>query len=58
VEERSAIYSEMQQLLKDDAGFIYLFQADAVFAMRSNIEFEPRPDELFYLYPLSVAEEG
>ncbi|MBX3070534.1 MAG: hypothetical protein KF883_08580 [Thermomicrobiales bacterium] len=58
VEERSAIYSEMQQLLKDDAGFIYLFQADAVFAMRSNIEFEPRPDELFYLYPLSVAGEG
>ena len=55
-EERTRIYSEVQQLLKEDAGFIYLFQADAVFAMRQNIRFQPRPDELFDLYPLEVVD--
>lgn len=53
-EEREAIYSDVQQLLREDAGFIYLFQADSVFAMQQNIEFVARPDELFDLYPLAV----
>jgi peptide/nickel transport system substrate-binding protein len=55
-EERSAIYTEVQELLREDAGFIYLLQADSVFAMQQDIIFQPRPDELFDLYPLAVAE--
>lgn len=54
VEERQAIYAEVQQKLREDAGFIYLFQADAVFAMQQDIAFEPRPDELFNLYPIAM----
>lgn len=53
-EERTEIYSRVQQLLREDAGFLYLFQADSVFAMQRTIDFQPRPDELFDLYPLSI----
>ena len=57
-EERKEIYDKVQQLLLEDAGFIYLFQADAVFAMQQNINFQPRPDELFDLYSLEVLPES
>jgi peptide/nickel transport system substrate-binding protein len=49
---RVPLYSKVQQLLKDDAGFIYLFQNDAVFAMNKRIAYEPRADETQWLYPL------
>ena len=49
---RVPIYSRVQQLLKDDAGFIFLFQNDAVFAMNRKISYEPRADETQWLYPL------
>lgn len=52
--EREEIYAEVQRLLKEDAGFIYLFQADSVFAMQDYVDFVPRPDELLDLYPLAV----
>ena len=33
---RVPIYAKVQQMLKDDAGFIFLFQNDAVFAMNKK----------------------
>ena len=50
---RVPIYSKVQQMLKDDAGFIFLFQNDAVFAMNKKVSYEPRPDETQWLYPLT-----
>jgi peptide/nickel transport system substrate-binding protein len=51
---RIPIYSKVQQLLKDDAGFIFLFQNDAVFAMNKRVSYEPRADETQWLYPLQA----
>jgi peptide/nickel transport system substrate-binding protein len=49
---RIPIYAQVQQLLKDDAGFIFLFQNDAVFAMNKKILYDPRADETQWLYPI------
>jgi peptide/nickel transport system substrate-binding protein len=51
---RVPIYSRVQQLLKDDAGFIFLFQNDAVFAMNRRIAYDPRSDETQWLYPMQA----
>ncbi|MGE3268100.1 MAG: ABC transporter substrate-binding protein [Chloroflexota bacterium] len=50
---RLPIYSEIQHKLKDDAGFIFLFQNDAVFAMNKKISYDPRADETQWLYPMT-----
>jgi peptide/nickel transport system substrate-binding protein len=50
---RIPIYSRVQQLLKDDAGFIFLFQNDAVFAMNNKVSYNPRADETQWLYPIT-----
>jgi peptide/nickel transport system substrate-binding protein len=53
-EDRKKIYGEVQRKLKDDAGFIFLFQADGVFAMSNRVDYEPRADETQWLYPISL----
>jgi peptide/nickel transport system substrate-binding protein len=52
--ERAQQYSEVQKLIKDEAPFIFLFQADAVFGMSNRIDYTPRPDETQWLYPLGL----
>jgi peptide/nickel transport system substrate-binding protein len=52
--KRAPQYSEVQKLIKDEAPFIFLFQADAVFGMSSRIDYTPRPDETQWLYPLRI----
>jgi peptide/nickel transport system substrate-binding protein len=49
---RVPIYAKVQQMMKDDAGFIFLYQNDAVFAMNKKIMYDPRADETQWLYPL------
>jgi peptide/nickel transport system substrate-binding protein len=51
-EERKKIYADVQRKLKDDAGFIFLFQNDAAFAMNKKVEYEPRADETQWLYTM------
>ncbi len=52
--ERAIQYSDVQKLMKDEAPFIFLFQADAVFGMTTRIDYTPRPDETQWLYPLGL----
>src|SRR5262245_24837104 len=52
--KRAQQYSDVQKLIKDEAPFIFLFQADAVFGMSTRIEYTPRPDETQWLYPLGL----
>jgi peptide/nickel transport system substrate-binding protein len=52
--KRAPLYSEVQKLIKDEAPFIFLFQADAVFGMSTRIDYSPRPDETQWLYPLGL----
>jgi peptide/nickel transport system substrate-binding protein len=51
---RVPIYSKAQQMLKDDAGFIFLYTNDAVFAMNKKVAYDPRADETQWLYPMKV----
>lgn len=51
---RAPIYSRVQQMLKDDAGFIFLFSNYAAFAMNKKVSYEPRADETQWLYPLQL----
>jgi len=50
-EQRKALYADVQKKMKEDAGFIFLLQNDAVFAMNKKVQYEPRPDETQWLYP-------
>jgi peptide/nickel transport system substrate-binding protein len=52
--KRGPMYSDVQKLLKEEAPFIFLFQADAVFGMSTRIDYTPRPDETQWLYPLGL----
>ena len=52
--KRAPLYSDVQKLIKDEAPFIFLFQADAVFGMSTRIDYTPRPDETQWLYPLGI----
>jgi peptide/nickel transport system substrate-binding protein len=51
---RAPMYSDVQKLMKDEAPFIFLFQADGVFGMSTRIDYAPRPDETQWLYPLGI----
>ncbi|MBI1847714.1 MAG: hypothetical protein HYR86_12170 [Candidatus Rokubacteria bacterium] len=52
--KRAPQYADVQRLIKDEAPFIFLFQADAVFGMSTRIDYTPRPDETQWLYPLGL----
>ena len=52
--KRAPLYGDVQKLIKDEAPFIFLFQADAVFGMTTRIDYMPRPDETQWLYPLAI----
>ncbi|MGH7392980.1 MAG: ABC transporter substrate-binding protein, partial [Candidatus Rokuibacteriota bacterium] len=52
--QRAPLYGDVQKLIKDEAPFIFLFQADAVFGMSNRIDYTPRPDETQWLYPLGL----
>jgi ABC-type transport system substrate-binding protein len=52
--KRAEQYSDVQKLLRAEAPFIFLFQADAVFGMSTRIDYTPRPDETQWLYPLGL----
>ena len=52
--KRAPLYGDVQKLIMDEAPFIFLFQADAVFGMSTRIDYTPRPDETQWLYPLAL----
>jgi len=52
--KRAPQYSEVQKLLKEEAPFIFLFQADSVFGMTTRVDYTPRADETQWLYPMTV----
>jgi peptide/nickel transport system substrate-binding protein len=52
--KRAPQYSDVQKLIKDEAPFIFLYQADAAFGMSARVDYTPRPDETQWLYPLGL----
>jgi peptide/nickel transport system substrate-binding protein len=51
---RAPQYSDVQKLLREEAPFIFLYQADAAFGMSTRVDYTPRPDETQWLYPLAL----
>jgi peptide/nickel transport system substrate-binding protein len=51
---RAPQYGDVQKLLKDEAPFIFLYQADAAFGMSARVDYAPRPDETQWLYPMKL----
>jgi peptide/nickel transport system substrate-binding protein len=52
--KRAPQYSDVQKLIKDEAPFIFLYQADSVFGMSVKVDYTPRADETQWLYPLTL----
>src|SRR5499426_3822803 len=52
--KRAPQYSDVQKLIKQEAPFIFLYQADAAFGMSARVDYTPRPDETQWLYPLKL----
>src|SRR5262245_38697950 len=51
---RAPQYSDVQKLLKEEAPFIFLYQADAAFGMSAKVDYTPRPDDTQWLFPLAL----
>jgi peptide/nickel transport system substrate-binding protein len=52
--KRAPQYSEVQKLIREEAPFIFLYQADAAFGMNVKVDYTPRADETQWLYPLAL----
>ena len=52
-DERAAIYAEVQQLMKELAPMIFLFQLQELYAVSQRLNWQPRADERIYLWDAS-----
>lgn len=58
VDERAGKYGELQQLMRDDPPFVYLYLPEAFEAVRTRVHnYEPRGAEQYYLWDVSVSDE-
>src|SRR5262249_12555675 len=51
---RAPQYSDVQKLIKDEAPFIFLYQADAAFGMSARVAYRRGPAEPRGPYPLKL----
>lgn len=52
-QERTAAFTKLQQLLKDEAPFIYLYQLDNLYGLRKNVQWKPNPIGVLSMYNAS-----
>lgn len=54
---RAALYGELQQLMRDDPPFVYLYLPEAFEAVRTRVQnYEPRAAEQYHLWNVSVLD--
>ena len=56
VGKRKAILAEIQEKLRDDAPWIFLFDLKDLYGMTARINWDPRPDEMVWAYEIKVSE--
>jgi peptide/nickel transport system substrate-binding protein len=57
VDARAALYGELQQLMRDDPPFIYLYYPEAFEAVTTRVvNYKPRAAEQYYLWDVSVLD--
>jgi peptide/nickel transport system substrate-binding protein len=55
IEERAALYGEIQQIMRDDPPFIYLYYPEAFEGVRTRVvNYQPRSAEQYFLWDVSV----
>lgn len=55
-DERTQIYSEVQQTMKDLAPMVFLYQLEELYAISQRLNWQPRADERIYLWDASFNE--
>lgn len=55
-EARKATLAEIQQTIREDVPWIFLFDLEDLYGMRDRIEWSPRPDEMIWAYTISVSD--
>lgn len=53
---RKATLAEIQQIVRDDAPWIFLFDLMDMFGMTERIDWKPRADEMVWAYDIKVTE--
>ncbi|TDQ37681.1 ABC transporter substrate-binding protein [Aureibacillus halotolerans] len=56
-EERAAQYKQVQQILSEDRGALYLFQLEGRYGVSDAVKYEPRLDELYYVNEIMPANQ-
>jgi peptide/nickel transport system substrate-binding protein len=55
-DERKKIFAEIQNTVRDDAPWIFLFDNVDLYGMSKRIDWTPRPDEMIWAYDIKVAK--
>ncbi|WP_078392501.1 ABC transporter substrate-binding protein [Shouchella patagoniensis] len=56
-EEREAQYQEVQQILAEERGAVYLFQLQGRYGVNDRLDYTPRLDELYYVNDITLSED-
>ncbi len=56
VGKRKAILAEIQEKIRDDAPWIFLFDLKDLYGMTARIKWDPRADEMVWAYDIKVSE--
>jgi peptide/nickel transport system substrate-binding protein len=57
VDQRAALYGDIQQVMRDDPPFVYLYYPEVFEAVRSRVQnYHPRGAEQYYLWDVSVLD--
>ena len=57
-ERRMELWNEVQQIVYDDAGWLFLWQQHDIYGVSNEIEWAPRPDEFMWFGEATRREEG
>lgn len=55
--EREKLLKELQQKFYDESPYGYLYQIDTIWGMQKNVLYEPRIDELTWLYTADIRQD-
>jgi peptide/nickel transport system substrate-binding protein len=54
-EARAELYAQVQQMMREDAQHVFLFQVDTIWGVNERIDFTLRADEVPWFYPMQIA---
>jgi len=55
-DKRAGIFSEIQQIMHDQAAWIFLFDGQDIYGTKSNLIWQPRSDEVVWAYDIKIED--